>query len=354
LFLTTRKERLLVALGLCHLWAEGYVEPIVPPAEPMHILAQQLLATTLQERTVGGLGRHIWPRTAACLPELERLAAAVGEPIIEHLLATGMLVTDQGMLTVGPEGERSYGFRHFMQLTTTFAAEPLLTVLHGRQEIGSVHPISVERRDDRPLVLLLGGRAWRVRQVDWRRRQVFVEASDRGGRSRWRGDARFLSPALCRAIRSVLGGVEPQVALSGRANDALADVRQELWWATEGTTTVVTRTDGRSLWWTFAGGLANRQLQGVLGTMSPLGSTPENLTVELQPGVGPRQLGTVLADLASDLPPAPVFPEALTGLKFSDCLPEALAVETLRRRFSDPDAVRTVAAEPITVAHGSD
>lgn len=87
---------------------------------------------------------------------------------------------------------------------------------------------------------------------------------------------------------------------------------------------------------------------------SPLGSTPENLTIELQPGVGPRQLGTVLADLPSDPPLAPVFSEALAGLKVSDCVPERLAIETLGRRFSDPDAVRTVAAEPITVAHGSD
>jgi ATP-dependent Lhr-like helicase len=258
------------------------------------------------------------------------------------------------MLTVGPEGERSYGFRHFMQLTTTFATEPLLTVLHGRQEIGSVHPINVERRDDRPTIFLLGGRAWRVRQVDWRRRQVFVETTDGGGRSRWVGDTRPMSTALCRAIRSVLGGAEPKVATSRRASDALADVREELWWATEGTTTVVTRSDGRSLWWTFAGALANRQLQGALGTLSPLGSTPENLTIELQPGVGPHQLGTVLADIPSDPPSAPIFPEALAGLKFSDCLPERLAIETLGQRFSDPDAVRSAATEPITAAHGND
>ena len=57
LFLATKDETLVQAAGLIDLWAEGYVEPIEPPPLPLHVLAQQLMALTLQE---SGIGRADW------------------------------------------------------------------------------------------------------------------------------------------------------------------------------------------------------------------------------------------------------------------------------------------------------
>src|SRR5207249_8147455 len=48
LFLCTTEEALLRAAALLNLWAEGYVEPIMPPPLPYHILAQQALALCLE------------------------------------------------------------------------------------------------------------------------------------------------------------------------------------------------------------------------------------------------------------------------------------------------------------------
>src|SRR5439155_9058730 len=42
LFLATKDETLVQAAGLIDLWASGYVEPITPPPDLYHILAQQL------------------------------------------------------------------------------------------------------------------------------------------------------------------------------------------------------------------------------------------------------------------------------------------------------------------------
>ncbi len=53
LFLATSDDGFLRACGLLRLWLEGYVESLVPPKEPFHIFAQQLLALVLQEGRLG-------------------------------------------------------------------------------------------------------------------------------------------------------------------------------------------------------------------------------------------------------------------------------------------------------------
>jgi ATP-dependent Lhr-like helicase len=57
LFLATRDNVLVQAAGLIDLWTAGYIEPMTPPPQPWHILAQQLMALALQER---GIGRQEW------------------------------------------------------------------------------------------------------------------------------------------------------------------------------------------------------------------------------------------------------------------------------------------------------
>ena len=59
LFLALGTGPLLWAAGLLHLWGQGYVEPVVAPPEPRHIVAQQLLALCLQEHRIGS---RLWVR----------------------------------------------------------------------------------------------------------------------------------------------------------------------------------------------------------------------------------------------------------------------------------------------------
>ena len=44
LFLALDEEELLLAAGLLLTWSRGFVEPVTPPPEPRHIVAQQLFA----------------------------------------------------------------------------------------------------------------------------------------------------------------------------------------------------------------------------------------------------------------------------------------------------------------------
>lgn len=45
--------------------------------------------------------------------------------------------------------------------------------------------------------------------------------------------------------------------------------------------------------------------------------------------------------------------EAVSSLKLSFCVPPALARETLRRRWSDPEAVAAILSEPLSLTHAA-
>jgi ATP-dependent helicase Lhr and Lhr-like helicase len=143
---------LLEAGGLVLLWSRGYVEPVVAPPEPRHIVAQQLLALCLQEHRVG---ENVW-REWQPVAEL-RVSA---RPIAAFLVEQGYLDRDDGMLFIGPEAERRFGWRSFMDLTAVFTAPPEFTVLHGRAEIGRTDPVLLTDRIEGPRLLLLAGQSW--------------------------------------------------------------------------------------------------------------------------------------------------------------------------------------------------
>ena len=241
LFLALGDAGLLTAAGLLLLWGQGWVEPVIPPPEPRHIVAQQILALCLQEHRVG---TNLW---AAWWDGLSMFGPSA-RPIADHLVAEGFLESDGGMLFIGPEAEKRFGFRHFMELTTAFTAMPQFTVLCGRDEIGRTDPSLLAGKVDGPRLLLLAGQSWRVTWTDWERRRCFVEPADGGGRARWTSPGYAgASFALSRAVREVLLGTDPPARLTRRAQTALAEARKS---AIEvihpGGTIIVRDTSGRS------------------------------------------------------------------------------------------------------------
>jgi len=346
LFLATSDDGFLRASGLLRLWLDGYVEPVVSPLEPFHIFAQQLLALALQE---GRIGRHTWRDWLGRMPAFRELARKHLDEIIEFMLTREMLYDDSGMLSMGIEGERAFGRRHFMDLMSVFISEPLFSVHHGRTELGLVHPLSFQVRRDGPVVLPLAGRSWEVSHVDWKRRVAYVKATTEKGRSRWIGPGIPLRFDLCRAIRRVLDEGTLDVRFSRRARTKLDAIRKSFSWVDATGTVVVRDTTGARRWWTFAGLRANITLGELIGTLRLPAFRDDNLSIRLRDGVGVEELRRRLdaVEVETTEEAFPVSDEAVDALKFSACLPKELAVRTLRERGSDPTAVSTCLQEPI-------
>ncbi|MFY1669231.1 DEAD/DEAH box helicase [Plantactinospora sp. WMMB334] len=330
------------AAALLLLWGRGWVEPVTPPPEPRHIVAQQILALCLQE---GQVGDQIWSRWWNGLDPYGAGAA----PILRHLLDRGYLESDDGLLYVGPTAEREFGRRNFMAMTAVFTGPPEFTVLTGVHEVGRIDPslltddVPGERR------LLLAGRSWRVTYVDWRRRRCFVEPADGGGRARWlSGGLRGLGFELAWAMREVLLGADPPVRLTRRAVERLARQRERGLDQVHRAGTVIRRRNNGDLhWWTWAGYRANATLVATLAEVVDPIQRFDDQAIRLRENLTPADWRSSTADAAERLCLPGVDEKALVGLKFSTALPRRLAEATLAARTADLTGAAAVLRQPV-------
>ncbi|GGL56710.1 DEAD/DEAH box helicase [Planomonospora parontospora] len=342
LVLALSQDDLLSCAGLLHLWGTGYVEPVQPPPEPRHIVAQQLLALTLQE---GQVGDELWPDWWNGLPLFREGSA---RPVLDHLIREGFLERDGGGLLIGPEAEQRFGRRHFTDLTAVFTAPPEFAVFHGNLEIGRTGPELLTSAVAGPRLLLLAGRTWKVDWTDWKRRRCFVEPVEgTGGEARWTSStAGGTSFALARSMREVVLGADPPVRLTRRAVAALARAREENADTVHPDGTVIVRADGDLHWWTWAGYGANTTLKATLGPAADPAQRVDDLRVRLRGDLTAADWRAAVQGLDGALRLPEVDDRALNGLKFNAALPRDLAAATLAARLADFPSTAVVLAEP--------
>lgn len=329
LFLATDLNGLLDASSLLTLWKRGFVESVVAPPHPRHLAAQQLLALALQEGTFAPTSVGDWWGDLALMDD--------GPEVLDYLRSAGFLSEDSGLLSIGPRAEAEFGKRNFIELLSTFVAAPELRVMAGTKEIGFVSPLSLPApadRENKPLVL--AGRGWQIRDVDWNCFTVWVEEVSLKGDVKWPSDAIALSYEMTQARREVLLGLDPDVHSSKRvplALDRLREVRSDE--VSPRGLVVHEKADFQRVW-TWAGLKANATLLAGLGLEArgvendyvgwPIDATPADLDLSAIPDPGR---------------------DAVSGLKFSAALPPDLAARTLGERLADPAGARETAAKPL-------
>ena len=348
LFLATSDAALLRAAALIRLWMSGYVEPIIPPPLPYHVLAQQILALSLQE---GGVGKWTWRDWVPGLLYSARITAEDAAALVEYMLAQGIMAEDEGIVALGPEGESRYGLKNFLELFSVFSSPPVLIVLHGRTEIGRVHPISMQVKDRGPITLALGGRYWRVEHVDWNRRQAYVKPVDARGRSRWLGSGQPLGFPLCQSVKTLLAEDAPSPFLSRRATTRLEELREDFSWLAPGETTLV--SDRKLTWWTFAGGLANAVYARMLQELG-VSASSDDYCLTMRPfDQAPEVIRGLMGETSEGAHASPALDrEALEGtIKFLACVPPAQIAGMVARRSTPSMHLAQLASERLREVH---
>jgi len=254
LFLATKEDAFLRSLALLKLWQQNFVEPIEPPARPMHIYAQQVMALSLQESGIIAQDIGEW---VGSMPGFSSIAIKEREQVVEYMLSSSVLHSDSGILGIGSTGEKTFGQKNFMELFSVFTSPPMVKVFHGKQELGEVHQLTFAVKDEGPALLTLGGRNWQTKYIDWARKKAYVEPTDMRGRSQWLSSGQPMHYEMCQAIAEVLLDEECQEGLSARSEGLLDELKEEFAWLEEGKTTLLIDSDGNANWWTFAGRLLN-------------------------------------------------------------------------------------------------
>ena len=341
LFLTTTDEAFLVACGLVQLWKEGYVEPVVPPPEPWHLVAQQAMAFVLQSKGVG-LDECI-NTIAELFPELSKSGI---RDVVAHMCSIGILCVNDELLGFGERGERLYGRQHFLELLSSFASPMQLLVRHGSTDLGYVDPISVHGEEGKEHFILLAGHNWKVTSVDWTKRTVWVEPTRGQGKASWFGTGRSLAYELCQAIKRVLCEAEIGALLSKRGAERLHALRDELPKLDLEGTTVAHLDSGRCRWWTFAGARANWLLgHGVHQGGS--GMRIDDFYIELKDSISIEALRERLQTVALDGLSKTIVSSKVIDVKFRDALPESLLASIVNRRALDRESAERILVQSV-------
>jgi ATP-dependent Lhr-like helicase len=342
LFLTTSDRALLRAAALVRLWSEGYVEPIIPPPEPYHILAQQVMALVLQEQGLGLSAILEWIGRVSCFASMNRERI---QEIIQWMIHHEILWEDQGILGLGLKGEELYGRRNFQEIYSVFISPPLFTILHGRRELGFVDALTFLSKKQGPRFILLGGRTWLVNHIDWERRIAYVEPSESKGRSRWHGQIQELGYAMSQSVRRTLIDEALDDRWSRRARARMAEIRVEYRWLRDEMSTLLCGLATGVEWWTFGGFQVNATLAGELSNRTGGQVDHDDFVLTFEPHVQIEEIEQAIAELVH-LDPHQMHPlideEAVVGLKFSECVPELLGIEMLESRLRDESGLRAI------------
>jgi ATP-dependent Lhr-like helicase len=341
LFLCTNDGALMLATGICRLWGEAWVEAAYPPPAPWAIVAQQAMAAMLE--------RAQWPRrelvTLLCgsFPESAQGGIAA---VIDHMLVSGYLADVEGVLQIGPMAEKKFGRAHYKDLLASFTGAQLLLGRFGNVEVGYIDPTMLTG-DKQDRLILLSGKSWRMTDVDWKKRVVWLEPAKEGGQVRWTGSGRSLSREIAQGIlRGLCQGAGEHTIISKRARAQTVQVMEQVPDTPLATTLAITRNDpiGARLW-TFAGTRANR-----------------TTAKQIQSMVEVRRIDAVGLDLKTPIELGQLSPELLSSkiefsegeirdlaksVKFSECLPTDLLKQIVQmRQFDSSQLLQDFPVEP--------
>lgn len=335
LFLATSDDALLHATALVALWERGYVEPIEAPRDPYHLFVQQLLALVLQ---TGGLSSDGWREWLGGFPPFASFPDGDVSALIQHLIDSEILFSDGVLLSIGDQGETRFGRRHFMELVSVFTSPPLFEVLNGGKSIGMVDWLTVaadERQERQPLIL--SGRAWDIREIDFSGRKIFVSPSSGKGRARWYGKGEGLSFELAQQVKEVLLSEVLSEKWSKRCETRMNALREEYLVLGVDREPCFHDPDAKQMiWWSFAGRFLNESLASLLASRDGLEAKFDDFNLRFSSDTDFDLVLATLNDVISEpqaIEQLPISTQWLDGLKFSQCLPERFALAAARGRI---------------------
>lgn len=265
-FFCESTETVVQALALIDLAKSGWVESVQVNPRCWPVMIHQILAMALAGDgiTIEAAWTHL-----STVPDFRDITRAEFDQLIAHMLGQGTLRMASGQLLLGPEAERRFGRKNFMELFAVFSSPQSYTVqTTAGQSLGTLSQDFVDRLVEDVSCFLLGGRPWVVMRIQHDNRRILVNPAPRGRQPTWGGFLpQFLGLELCQRMRDVLLSDEAYPYLEPMAAAALQQARDEarrLLIELKG----IEVDDEEIRWWTYAGGRINATLRYALNMVN--------------------------------------------------------------------------------------
>ena len=335
--LCTKEESLALSAALLRLWDRGYVEPVEPFDNAYHVLAQQLMALSVQEF---GVGTSDWWSWVSGTSAYSDISAKERQSLVQHMIEEDILHKADERLFLGGYGEKHYGRKNFAPLYAVFEAPPQITVFCGKDEIGQLDTSFVQSLPETPCIVL-GGQAWILENIDWQRGRCYAKRAPKGKHASWNGPGRLLSREFAESVRDIYQTDNSDPWWSERAERELKDLRDQHAFCLSDDRPFV-ETSGRVTWFTFLGGKANNLLARLLEERLGNSVSPGNLEITFRYEAANSMAG-IYAATRELLTPGNISDDDMMRhadgcarapmSKFQKCLPESLELKFLAKKL---------------------
>lgn len=261
-FFCENPDTVLQAIALIELAKSGWVEDVPVSDRCWPVFIHQLLAMSLAHDgvPVEDAWRHL-----STVPDFRGISRDEYDRLIEWMIEDSSLILACGRLVLGPQAERRFGRRNFMELYAVFSSPQAYSVQTSNGRVlGTLNQDFVDGLVDGVSCFLLGGRAWAVFHVVHSERTVIVQPAPRGRQPTWGGFIpQFLGFHLCQKMRDILMSGEEYTYLSRPVAALVNNERQ------------TRMIDGVSIngdtvtWTTYAGGRINSTIRQAIQAKEP-------------------------------------------------------------------------------------
>jgi ATP-dependent Lhr-like helicase len=332
-------EELVLLTACVSLGLERISESILFPRKAFHILAHQTICLCLQK--LGTTADIIWDTLskATCFSQISR---SQFDSLIEYMLKENFLrIVNGNVLLTSNKTESEFLRANWKRLFAIFDTGPMYNVVDGKKVIGTLDS-SFARTRELPFVFVLGGQEWNAIKIDHELQQISVKKNETGLAPKWKAIASYDIPfELAQEVGKLLMSNEIPSFLDDPAIIILQKQRNEykkldwkpgkwiLDWVPEA---------NKIYLWTFAGEKINRSIDILLTVNLKATIKYDYQNVEIDFGKGKPMDNNTFLELISSFKSkskAELESVALNEIdvkwfsKFSECLPESLAKQTI-------------------------
>lgn len=186
---------LLQSIAIIQLYIEEkWIEPIEAPQLPFSLLYHQTMSMLVQ---YGELSPPELAQRVLTLPPFKDIGKSYFKTFLKYLLEIDHLEwTETKKLLIGLTGEKIVGNWRFLAV---FEDNAGYKVVFGTQEIGTLpSPPGIG------IIFALAGRAWKVTDLDEKRKIIFVEITKGKSKTLWSGGGASLHDRIAERMKQVL------------------------------------------------------------------------------------------------------------------------------------------------------